>query len=109
MKHIIAMALSSLFVLFLALPVLCGPTELSESQLTDMTVVDPDSFDNGEEDKESTTPPQTDKHAADLIRNPVDNPSEITKHEVFRLENQAADQRVTDQLQNTTQGIKTPE
>jgi hypothetical protein len=104
MKKILAHSLCFLLVFSMALPVSAGPTELSDNQLTDMSVDDSVSTDTKTDEDGNPLPP-----AADLIKNPVDNPAEISKSEVLRLENQAADQRVTDQIQNTLQGVGNPE
>lgn len=104
MKKILVHSLCFLLVFGMALPVSAGPTELSDNQLTDMAVDDSVSTDT-KTDEEGNPIPST----SDLIKNPVDNPAEISKSEVLRLENQAADQRVMDQIQNTLQGTGNPE
>ncbi|GAB6094955.1 hypothetical protein JCM14469_12070 [Desulfatiferula olefinivorans] len=103
-KTFLAHCVLFLLVVGPALPLYAGPTELSDNQLTDMAVDDSVSPEAKTDENGNPLPP-----ASDLIKNPVDDPAEISKTEVLRLENQAADQRVMDQIQNTLQGVGNPE
>lgn len=102
--------LVSLFLLvYSAISVNAEPKKLSEHQMTDVSVDDTitakenktDGTENGEPKK--SVPPSADDIS--IIKNPVDNPVELNKAEVLRLENQAAEQRVNDQIKNTLIGI----
>ena len=86
-----------------------GPKELSEHQLTDVTVddtmvsnEDKKDGENADDAKKKTPRPGEDLN---VIKNPVDNPAELNKAEVLRLENQNAEQRVNEQIRNTLIGI----
>ncbi|MBU1169663.1 MAG: hypothetical protein KKD44_08885 [Proteobacteria bacterium] len=86
-----------------------GPEELSETQMTDMSVDDTLTTNNQKEKsttaKNDKLPPEATHLDRNMITNPVDNPTELNKAEILRLENQAADQRVNDQIRNTLQGV----
>lgn len=108
MKNIIILASLILFV-YSATSVNSEPKELSEHQMTDVSVDDTISDkDNktskteNEELKKNVSSPAED---ISIIKNPVDNPTELNKAEIFRLENQAAEQRVSDQIKDSQRGI----
>ncbi len=85
-----------------------GPKELSENQMTDVTVDDTIS-DNDPKKSEVTddankkVPPSS--KVINIIKNPVDDPVELNKGENIRFENQAAEQRVNDQIRDSLKGI----
>lgn len=108
MKTIIILTSLILFV-YSEISVNAEPKELSDHQMTDVSVDDTISdkdnktseAENGEL-KTNTTSPAED---ISIIKNPVDNPAELNKAEIFRLENQAAEQRVNDQIKDSLRGI----
>lgn len=112
MKNIIILASLILFV-YSALSVNAEPKELSEHQMTDVSVDDTindkeknnTETENGELKKNS--PPSAEN--VSIIKNPVDNPAELNKAEIFRLENQAAEQRVNEQIRDSLRGIPAQE
>lgn len=94
--------------LFMIQMVSAGPEELSEHQMTDVTV--DDTITDGKKTDENQTadvkrkgPPSAD--AMKVIKNPVDDPAELNKSEILRLENRDAELRVNEQLKNTLIGI----
>lgn len=89
-----------------------GPTQLTDSQMTDMSVTD--TVVNPNEVNENTVTPNAKldskkkQSVIGQIKNPVDDPAVLNQAELLRLEKQAADQRVNDQIQNSLQGIPNP-
>lgn len=108
MNKINLCALCLAFVLCSVVSLWAGPKEMTESQLTDIsvddTVVTP-----GEENGDSADAKKKalEDNASDMnmIKNPVDDPALLNQAEVLRLERQAADQRVNDQIQSTLQRV----
>ena len=105
-KYIILLFI--LFPLITVQMVSAGPEELSEHQLTDVTV--DDTIDDGRkkaenkgEDSKRKGPPSAED--MNIIKNPVDDPAELNKAEILRLENRDAELRVNEQLRNTLMGI----
>lgn len=113
MKKINILIASLIFLVCSAIYVNAEPKELSEHQMTDVSVDDtisdkekkPNEAENGEL-KKNTPPPAED---VSIIKNPVDNPAELNKAEIFRLENQAAEQRVNEQIRDSLRGIPVQE
>lgn len=112
MNKITLIALCLAFVIFSSFSVWAGPEEMTESQMTDMSVDDTViSTDQDDMDGTSTTAKATLGDQAtrmNLIKNPVDDPTLLNQAEILRLERQAADQRVNDQIQNTIQIVPNP-
>ena len=94
--------------LFTIQMVSAGPEELSEHQMTDVTVddtiTDGKKADDGQTaDVKRKGPPSAEDMS--VIKNPVDDPAELNKAEMLRLENRDAEIRVNEQLRNTLIGI----
>lgn len=108
MKNIIILASLILFV-YSPLSVNAEPKELSEHQMTDVsvddTISDKDNKTIGTETGEPKNNTPSSAKDISIIKNPVDNPAELNKAEIFRLENQAAEQRVNDQIKDSLRGI----
>ncbi len=113
MKKINIIIASLIFLVCSAIYVNAEPKELSDHQMTDVSVDDTindkdnkkDKAENGELKKAG---PQS-VNDIGIIKNPVDNPAELNKAEIFRLENQAAEQRVNDQIKDSLRGIPVQE
>jgi hypothetical protein len=112
MKKIFFLA-SLILLVYSVTAVNSEPKELSDHQMTDVSVDDTisdkdnkkDDTENGEL-KKAGHPSTND---ISIIKNPVDNPTELNKAEIFRLENQAAEQRVNDQIKDSLRGIPVQE
>ena len=109
MKNIFIFTMLLLAIAFQPMFAMAGPEELSEKQMTDLSVDDTISSkekkSEADKDQNTSKPLPAGVTDLDIIKNPVDNPAELNKAEILRLENQAADQRVNDQLKNTMQGL----
>lgn len=109
MKHVCIILSSLLMIISTSFSASSEPKGLSEHQMTDLSVDDTISgHDNDKKNEETSadkknTPPSSD--VVNIIKNPVDDPAELNKAEVFRLENQAAEQRVNDQIRDSLKGI----
>lgn len=104
-KYIISIAI--LVALYTAQPAFAGPEELSDRQMTDLmvddTISDGKNVDDNKKGATGTDYSSTEK--IKIIKNPVDDPAELNKAEIHRLENREAEQRVNEQLRNTLMGI----
>lgn len=113
MKKINIIIASLIFLVYSALYANAEPKELSEHQMTDVSVDDTinDKEKIAKEDENGELKKNTPPSAEDvsIIKNPVDNPAELNKAEIFRLENQAAEQRVNEQIRDSLRGIPAQE
>lgn len=109
MNKINLIALCLTFVFCSALTLWAGPKEMTESQMTDITVddtvVSPGQADSEDEANEAKSSIADKSSQISLLKNPVDDPTLLNQAEIMRLEKQAADQRVNDQIQNSLQNL----
>ena len=109
MKKTIAIAF--IMFLFVSFPMIvnAGPKELNDTQMTDASVETPvagyDKNSKNKTDLDKKSVPKKTHLGVEVIKNPVDNPDEINKSGLIRLDNQAADQKVNDQIRDNAQGI----